>query len=168
VDSVPVRHIHFPLTDVTVSVIIFPDSVALLLTIHPIAIVGVPIDPGVETFAADFSFGVITQIGISITEAFITTAMPLIMKPASLVVSAVVVRADSQALSLSILYVTLTRIERVLVVLDDVVLGILYFFVIEQFSDHLECDDFRVYRPLTVFEHLHHTLFELLVLTETQ
>ena len=91
-----------PLTDVTVTSGTFPNTIAMLNAICPLAVVSVSVVPSVEALAGDFTLIVVTQILVAIAEAFVALSVALIVQPMAFIDAADLVNADALTLTMCV------------------------------------------------------------------
>jgi hypothetical protein len=98
--TVAMRFVLMPLPDILVSVVSFPDPIAMFNAQGPFAIVTFAIVPSVQTFAVHFALAVVPQVLVAIAEPFVALAVASIADPAAFIYASVFINADSKAVSL--------------------------------------------------------------------
>ena len=93
--TIAVRLVLHPLADVAIAAHAFPHAVAVLDSVDPLAIVGVPVHPCVETFATDTTLRIVAEILIPIAEPFVALPVALVFSPVTLVDSTDFIHADT-------------------------------------------------------------------------
>jgi hypothetical protein len=66
VDTVTVSFVLNPLSNITVSCMALPHTIAMLQPIQPLTIVGIVTNPGVKTFPTYFAIIVLSQILVTV------------------------------------------------------------------------------------------------------
>ena len=124
-----------PLSDIAVTTLALPNSIAVFDLIDPFAVVGVTVHPRVETLAADPAHIVVTQVLVPVAESLVAFAVALVIRPGSFIDSTDFVHTDSLAFTEAVH--DFTTIQRGFVTLNREVLPCLQLFEIKQISHHL-------------------------------
>ena len=98
---VPVCLILDPLADIAISTDTFPNAVAVLDSIRPFAIVSVTRDPRVQTFTADCSSIVFTEVLVPVTKSLVAFPVAFVIGPLTFVDPPNFVDADAKALTVA-------------------------------------------------------------------
>ncbi len=127
--TVPIRFGLEPFADIGVTKDAFPDSLALFESMLPLALVDLPIEPNVDTFAVWLVIFEFALVLIAVGITFDSPAIPIIVEPLAFVEPARAIVHHAKTLSLAIH--KLTPKDRVSVLLDAEQFRLAYLLVVE-------------------------------------
>ena len=90
-----------PLSDVAIASGTLPDTISMLDSIDPFAVVGISCDPCVETFATNGALVILSKILVAIAEPLVPFSMAFVIEPITLVNSSNLINADALAVAMT-------------------------------------------------------------------
>lgn len=91
-----------PLSDVAVASRTLPDTIPMLDSIDPFAVVGISRDPRVETFATNGALVILSKVLVTIAEPLVPFSMAFVIEPITLVNSSDLINADALAVAMTL------------------------------------------------------------------
>ena len=131
-NSITMRHIPSPLTYITISGNIFPNTITMFLSINPLPVIDIAIYPCVETTPTDLSIFVFSWINITTTKTLIAFAMSSIFYPIAFIMPFIIISTDALSLPLVIFKIYLTEIVAIFVCFYPKSLPLFQIFQVNQ------------------------------------
>ena len=136
VNTVSTGCVRCPLPNIAIAFLVLPHAIAVLLSFYPLTVIDFAMRPGINTFAAHFSFLVIALVNISVTKLFESQSISLVINPTTFINSLIIVDANTKTFPHACFRIKFSNIITVLVALHSEVFAFLYFFEVKNLRNH--------------------------------